>query len=267
MSVTQLGEARTGKYLVMNKFADSETKPSRLDVDFNSLYTAIKNKLVGEGFGQGNGSGQGGGVTASQIQAWIAAVVPIGSIMLWDTSTPPNGWEVYTAAQGRFVMGYIPNGINIYNNPKQGNLDWKTVLENIKDTYDPATPGRNISAYAFYIGGTDLPLHQHAVAVGKTKSGDNSNHVIAPSNWRFISGDLNSGVKNGFPYGTDRSQFNNLGINRSTNWYMTGPNISNNGEMTWSQISGNRWTGDYLAINKLMPTIALHYIKRVSNPW
>ena len=48
---------------------------------------------------------------------------------------------------------------------------------------------------------------------------------------------------------------------------MTGPNISNNGEMTWRQISGNRWTGNYLAINKLMPTIALHYIKRVSNPW
>ena len=55
---------------------------------------------------------------------------------------------------------------------KQGNLDWKTVLENIKDTYDPAAPGRNVSAYGFYIGGTDLPLHQHAVAVGKTKSGD-----------------------------------------------------------------------------------------------
>ena len=55
MSVTQLSEARTGKYLVMNKFADSETKPSRLDVDFNSLYTDIKNKLVGEGFGQGGG--------------------------------------------------------------------------------------------------------------------------------------------------------------------------------------------------------------------
>lgn len=187
--------------------------------------------------------------------------------MLWDTSTPPNGWEVYTAAQGRFVMGYIPNGINIYNNPKQGNLDWKTVLENIKDTYDPAAPGHNISAYAFYIGGTDLPLHQHAVAVGKSKSGDNNHHVITPSNWRFISGDLDGDVKNGYPYGTDRNRLDNFGINRSTNWYMTGPNISNNGEMTWSQISGNRWTGDYLAINKLMPTIALHYIKRVSNPW
>lgn len=267
MSVTQLGEARTGKYLVMNKFADSETKPSRLDVDFNSLYTDIKNKLVGEGFGQGGGSGQGGGVAASQIQAWIAAVVPIGSIMLWDTSTPPNGWEVYTAAQGRFVMGYIPNGINIYNNPKQGNLDWKTVLENIKDTYDPAAPGRNVSAYAFYIGGTDLPLHQHAVAVGKGKCGDGNHHVVSPGNWRFISGDLDNDVRNTWPYGADRSRLDNLGINRSTNWYMTGPNISNNGEMTWSQISGNRWTGDYLAINKLMPTIALHYIKRVSNPW
>ena len=56
-------------------------------------------------------------------------LVAIGSIMLWDTSTPPNGWEVYTAAQGRFVMGYISNGINIYDNPKQGNLNWKTVLE------------------------------------------------------------------------------------------------------------------------------------------
>jgi hypothetical protein len=33
--------------------------------------------------------------------------------------------------------------------------------------FDPATPGRNIDAYTFYIGGTDLPLHQHAVAVGK----------------------------------------------------------------------------------------------------
>lgn len=42
MSTTQLGEARTGKYLTMSKFADSETKPSRLDVDFNTLYTDIK---------------------------------------------------------------------------------------------------------------------------------------------------------------------------------------------------------------------------------
>jgi uncharacterized protein YoxC len=267
MSTTQLGEARTGKYLVMNKFADSEAKPSKLDVDFNTLYTDIKNRLVIDGFGQGGGTGGGGGLDASTVQSWIAAVMPIGSIMLWDTSTPPNGWEVYTAAQGRFVMGYIPNGINIYNNPKQGNLDWKTVLENIKDTYDPAAPGRNVSAYGFYIGGTDLPLHQHAVAVGKTKSGDNNHQVIAPSNWRFISGNLDGDVKNGYPYGTDRNRLDNLGINRSTNWYMTGPNISNNGEMTWQQISGNRWTGDYLAINKLMPTIALHYIKRVSNPW
>ena len=104
MSTTLLGEARTGKYLIMNKFAESETKPSRLDVDFNSLYTDIKNKLVGEGFGPGDGSGEGGGVAASQIQAWIAAVVPIGSIMLWDTSTPPAGWEVYTAALRYFQV-------------------------------------------------------------------------------------------------------------------------------------------------------------------
>ena len=39
--------------------------------------STYKNKLVGEGFGPGGGSGEGGGVAASQIQAWIAAVVPI----------------------------------------------------------------------------------------------------------------------------------------------------------------------------------------------
>lgn len=55
--------------------------------------------------------------------------MPIGSIMLWDTTTPPTGWKIYTAAQGRFVMGHIGGGINIYNNPKQNTLDWSTVLK------------------------------------------------------------------------------------------------------------------------------------------
>ena len=38
---------------------------------------------------------------------------------------------------------------------------------------------------------------------------------------------------------------------------MTGPNISRNGEMVWTQISTDNWTGNYLAINKLLPTVAL----------
>lgn len=266
MSTTQLGEARTGKYLVMNKFADSETKPSRLDVDFNSLYTDIKNKLVGEGFGQG-GSGEGGGIAAETIQGWIAAVMPIGSIMLWDGSNPPSGWEVYTAAQGRFVMGYIPGGINIYNNPKQDNLDWKNVLTSVGSTYDPATPGANVNAYGVSISGVDIPLHQHAMAVGKSKSGDNNHNVISPANWRSIGDNLDSDVKNGYPYGTDKNRADNYGINSTTNWYMSGPNINRTGEAVWTSLTSSNWTSNYLAINKLLPTIALHYIKRVSNPW
>lgn len=267
MSTTQLGEARTGKYLVMNKFADSEAKPSKLDVDFNTLYTDIKNKLLTDGFGQGGGSGTGGGLDASTVQSWIAAVMPIGSIMLWDTSTPPAGWEVYTAAQGRFVIGHIAGGINVYNNAKQGNLNWQNVLRNVGDTYDPATPGANTEAYAFYIGGADIPLHQHAVAVGKSKSGDNNHNVVTPGNWRSVNVDLNGDVKNGYPYGTNRNNAQDYGISSRTNWYMTGPNINHNGEQIWTTLDANNWTSDYLAINKIMPTIALHYIKRVSNPW
>ena len=270
MSTTQLGEARTGKYLTMSKFADSETKPSRLDVDFNTLYTDIKNKLVNDGFGSGgSGGGTTGGVTATQVQTWIAAVMPIGSIMLWDTTTPPTGWEIYTAAQGRFVMGHIGGGINIYNNPKQNTLDWSTVLKNVGDTYDPATPGLNIGAYGFYIGGTDLPLHQHAIAASSGKCGDGNHHVVVPSNWRANDHgrSLDQDCRNTYPYGTTKTNYWNLNINKNTNWYMTGPNISRNGEMVWTQISTDNWTGNYLAINKLLPTVALHYIKRVSNPW
>lgn len=266
MSTTQLGEARTGLYLTMSKYTDTEATPSRLDVNFNTLYTDIKNKLIADGFGTGGGGG-GEGIPAETIQTWITNILPIGSIMLWDNTEIPRGWEVYTAAQGRFVMGYC-GGINVYNNAKQDNLDWTTVLTTLGDTYDVGTsgPGRNISAYGFYLSGEDIPLHQHAMAVGKSKSGDNNHHVIAPANWRSIGGNIDSDVKNGWPYGTDRNRLDNYGIS-SNNWYRSGPNIKRTGEAVWSPISSAQWTKDYIAINKMMPTVALHYIKRVSNPW
>lgn len=266
MSTTQLGEARTGLYLTMSKYTDTEATPSRLDVNFNTLYTDIKNKLIADGFRTGGGGG-GEGIPAETIQTWITNILPIGSIMLWDNTEIPRGWEVYTAAQGRFVMGYC-GGINVYNNAKQDNLDWTTVLTTLGDTYDVGTsgPGRNISAYGFYLSGEDIPLHQHAMAVGKSKSGDNNHHVIAPANWRSIGGNIDSDVKNGWPYGTDRNRLDNYGIS-SNNWYRSGPNIKRTGEAVWSPISSAQWTKDYIAINKMMPTVALHYIKRVSNPW
>lgn len=47
---------------------------------------------------------------------------------------------------------------------------------------------------------------------------------------------------------------------------MSGPNIKNVGTKVWATVQTN-WTSDYIAINKMLPTVALHYIKRVSNPW
>lgn len=266
MSTVQLGEARTGKYLTMNKFTESEAKPSRLDVDFNAIYTDIKNKLIADGFGQGGGSGSGG-VAAETIQNWIASVMPIGSIMLWSSSTPPAGWEIYTAAQGRFVMGYIPGGINVYNNVKQPNLDWKNVLKNVGEIYDPATAGQNVNAYGFSLSGEDIPAHQHAMAVGRGKCGDNNHNVVTPSNWRGINGtNLQDGFKNTYAYGTVQNNAQDLNITKTNNYYMSGPNIKNVGTKVWATVQTN-WTSDYIAINKMLPTVALHYIKRVSNPW
>lgn len=266
MSTVQLGEARTGKYLTMNKFTESEAKPSRLDVDFNSIYADIKNKLIADGFGQDGGSGSSG-VAAETIQNWIASVMPIGSIMLWSSSTPPAGWEIYTAAQGRFVMGYIPGGINVYNNVKQPNLDWKNVLKNVGEIYDPATAGQNVSAYGFSLSGEDIPAHQHAMAVGRGKCGDNNHNVVTPSNWRGINGtNLQDGFKNTYAYGTVQNNAQDLNITKTNNYYMSGPNIKNIGTKVWATVQTN-WTSDYIAINKMLPTVALHYIKRVSNPW
>lgn len=266
MSTVQLGEARTGKYLTMNKFTENEAKPSRLDVDFNAIYTDIKNKLIADGFGQGGGSGSGG-VAAETIQNWIASVMPIGSIMLWSSSTPPAGWEIYTAAQGRFVMGYIPGGINVYNNVKQPNLDWKNVLKNVGEIYDPATAGQNVNAYGFSLSGEDIPAHQHAMAVGRGKCGDNNHNVVTPSNWRGINGtNLQDGFKNTYAYGTVQNNAQDLNITKTNNYYMSGPNIKNVGTKVWATVQTN-WTSNYIAINKMLPTVALHYIKRVSNPW
>lgn len=41
------------------------------------------------------------------------ATIPVGAIMLWDSDTPPNGWEEYKPAKGRVVVGYQDGGIRI----------------------------------------------------------------------------------------------------------------------------------------------------------
>lgn len=270
MTTTQLGEARTGKYLVMSKYTETETKPSRLDVDFNLLYSDIKNKLTSDGFGQGGGGNQGGGLDASTVQGWIAAAVPKGSIMLWDSNEIPAGWEIYTAAQGRYVMSYKPNGINALHSANSANTITPTqVLNSVGSTYGSTG---NASDYYISFTGSQIPKHQHVVSMGWGRSGDDNHDVVQPAGWSGF-GSVSDGnfanFKNVSPNATrvNGGTRSNLHLDPSKANYATGPNLSFTTASKRSFSETDTQDKDVLYLNKLLPTIALHYIKKVKHPW
>lgn len=269
MSTVVAGKAKCGKYLNMD--ASSSTAPTtkdRVNVSLETFGLDLEAWLIARGWSKSGGGG-GGGIAAETIQTWLTSLLPIGSIMLWESNTIPKGWEIYTAAQGRFVMSYKPGGVNLlkYSDKVTNNAEWQTQLRELGSIYG-GNPD-SMMAYQLIINSTDLPAHQHAFSVSKSKSGDGNHNVIAPASWRGQNGseDLNSDVKNGWPYGgadrNDNYQLSNY------NMGLTGPNTEyttiqkGKTSVNLSKLQNNL----DLYLNKMLPTITLHYIKRVSNPW
>lgn len=84
------------------------------------------------------------------------SILKPGSIILWDQPTIPDGWEEYTLAGGRVVIGYKPGGISI---DQDSNLK---ILSNIGDVYDPE-PSKGV--YSVRISGKDIPKHRHSMGL------------------------------------------------------------------------------------------------------
>ncbi|MCM1438813.1 MAG: hypothetical protein NC131_06330 [Roseburia sp.] len=162
-----------------------------------------------------------------------------GSIILWDGDQVPDGWEDYSIAAGRVVIGYAgTSGIET----RQGK-----ALTRIKDTYNPMA---NEGVYETTIKGDKLPKHYHAVGfIGRelddnSKGGDNA----YLTNWGSRDSKIN---------GTWESKHNG-GTNYSNGALRTSLNLNSLSE-TGSCVEVSE---DTLHIDKMIPAITLRYIRK-----
>lgn len=161
-----------------------------------------------------------------------------GSIILWDGDTVPDGWEDYSAAAGRIVIGYASGGIIT----AQG-----TSMTRVGDTYNPkAAEG----TYTFNIKGPDLPKHYHALGFRDIELKDNggTGDNAIPTNFGNRNTNINGtwnpkhNTNTNYTYGAIRTSLNLVATNDS-------------GTITET-------SKETLEIDKLVPAITLRYIRK-----
>lgn len=162
-----------------------------------------------------------------------------GSIILWDGDQVPDGWEDYSVAAGRVVIGYAGSG---GIDTAQG-----MMLTRVGDVYNPKTDN---GQYTFTIKGKDLPKHFHAVGfIGReiedtSKGGDNAYLTNFGSRDTGINGQWESKHNGGTIYTNGALR---TSLNLST--------ISDSGSITET-------SKETLDIDKLVPAITLRYIRK-----
>ena len=162
-----------------------------------------------------------------------------GSIILWDGDQVPDGWEDYSVAAGRVVIGYAgTSGINT----AQG-----MMLTRPGDVYNPKTDN---GQYIFTIKGTDLPKHYHAIGFSDIELKDNAGtgDNAIPTNFSNRNSNINGTWE---PKRNRNTQYTNGAIRTSLNLNST----SNSGAITETP-------KETLEIDKLIPAITLRYIRK-----
>lgn len=162
-----------------------------------------------------------------------------GSIILWDGDQVPGGWEDYSVAAGRVVIGYAGTG---GINTAQG-----MMLTRVGDVYNPKADN---GQYTFTIKGPDLPKHFHAVGfIGRelrdnSNGGDNAYLTNFGSRNTGINGQWESRHNGGTVYTNGALR---TSLNLST--------VSDSGSITET-------SKETLDIDKLVPAITLRYIRK-----
>lgn len=162
-----------------------------------------------------------------------------GSIILWDGDQVPDGWEDYSVAAGRVVIGYAgTSGINT----AQG-----MMLTRPGDVYNPKT---DKGQYIFTIKGTDLPKHYHAIGFSDIELKDNAGtgDNAIPTNFSNRNTNINGTWE---PKRNRNTQYTNGAIRTSLNLNST----SDSGAITETP-------KETLEIDKLIPAITLRYIRK-----
>jgi len=193
------------------------------------------------------------GATKNFVYELMDKVLPVGSIILWDNdNVVPTGWRVYTEAQGRYVIGVKPEGVSVLKNGK-------TIATNdFTQEQDFTTAGKqggNDITFV-HLNASALPAHQHIYNVYKGKVGDNNHMVLMPASWGHGYQDNDAILENNIRPST-------MGIYNAK--ASTGPNIAGDGITTGNPDITVPQSNTAVYINTLPPTIALHYIKRITN--
>lgn len=166
------------------------------------------------------------------------ASLPQGSILLWDSSNIPDGWEEVTAAQGKILMGYLEGGITVKGSK---------VLTSLGATYTPASS----QEYDFTIDASNLPRHAHAMGVTLSESQVNVTEGTIKLPMIQSYGNRNNAL-NGSVGGD-----NNTTIEVQQGAIVTSYNLTAAGSFNTQSNKDN------LQIEKLPPTITMKFIRKV----
>lgn len=162
-----------------------------------------------------------------------------GSIILWDGDQVPDGWEDYSVAAGRVVIGYAGTG---GINTAQG-----MVLTRVGDVYNPKADN---GQYVFTIKGQDLPKHYHAIGFSDIELKDNggTGDNAIPTNF----GKRNTNINGTWEPKRNRNTIYTAGALRTSFNLST---VSDSGSITET-------SKETLDIDKLVPAITLRYIRK-----
>lgn len=181
------------------------------------------------------------------------SILKPGSIILWDQPNIPEGWEEYTAAGGRVVIGYKSGGISI--NP-DSNLK---ILSNVGDVYDP-DPSKGI--YSVKIKGNDIPRHRHSTGItlmGAEEEDKWEQALPIPVHFNLRNPNINGGdTPPGYaPYKNKSGEYPPMVKDGAvlSSYNLTETNTDRDSTTSESTI-------ETLEISKLIPSITLRYIRK-----
>lgn len=173
--------------------------------------------------------------TAGLQKAIDESILPVGSIVLYDGETVPEGWEEYQGTKGRIVIGYRDGGINL------GNAANTVILTSVGSVYDP-NPAEGI--WVMNLTSEKLPAHKHATGYQRVEYKSSRD----PNGDDPIITDFNN---------RDKSITRNDGVDRLLH---EGAAFTSNNLLSDSVNNEQKSSTTYL--DKLIPAITLRYIRR-----
>lgn len=168
------------------------------------------------------------------------SVLAPGSIILFEGENIPAGWEEYSKAKGRIVVGYTEGGIRI--DTPSGNTQELTTVGSIYN------PDETYGTWSIKISGKDIPKHYHSVGLGKGRQehGDERFNIMPanyPDRWKGVNGEAPDPMVNHINGIQDGSVITSANLTEPTIFTSETPN-------------------DYLVLSKLPPAITLRYIRK-----